>query len=144
MKTINLEEANTALRVLLKKKDETKKELEEKVLFNIEELVIPILEKLKSAVGLDQKQAAYVSVLEKTLSGIISGFSRNLSSKQYSLTPTELQVASLIRQGKHTKEIASFMNLSEKTIETHRRNIRGKIGIKNQKVNLRTQLLTMN
>lgn len=144
VKTINLEEANTALRVLLKKKDETRMELEEKILFNIEELVIPILDKLKSAVGLDRRQAAYVSVLEKTLNDIISGFSRTLSSRRYSLTPTELQVAGLIRQGKQSKEIATFMNLSEKTIETHRRNIRGKIGIKNQKVNLRTHLLTIN
>jgi len=144
VKTINLEEANTALRVLLKKKDETKKELEEKVLYNIKELVIPVLLKLKATAGIDRKQAAYISVLKKTLDDIISGFTRSLSSRRYGLTPTELQVAALIRQGKHTKEIASLMTLSDKTVETHRRNIRGKIGIKNQKVNLRTHLLTMN
>jgi PAS domain S-box-containing protein len=144
VKTINLEEANTALRVLLKKKDETKKELEEKILYNIKELVIPVLLKLKGTVSEDRKQAAYISVLKNTLDDIISGFTRSLSSRRYGLTPTELQVAALIRQGKHTKEIASLMNLSDKTIETHRRNIRGKTGIKNQKVNLRTHLLTMN
>ncbi len=144
LETINLEETNTALRVLLKQKDETRKELEEKVLLNIKDLVIPVLLKLKTAVGLDQKQAAYITVMKNTLNDIISGFTRSLSSRQYCLTPTELQVASLIRQGKPTKDIAAFMNLSGKTIETHRRNIRGKIGIKNQKVNLRTHLLTMN
>jgi len=144
IKTITLEETNIALRVLLKKKDETRKELEEKVLLNIKDLVIPVLEKIKAAAGLDRKQDAYITVMKNTLNDIISGFTRNLSSRQYCLTPTELQVASLIRQGRPTKNIAAFMNLSGKTIETHRRNIRGKIGIKNKKMNLRTYLLTMN
>jgi DNA-binding NarL/FixJ family response regulator len=59
------------------------------------------------------------------------------------LTPTEIQVANFIRQGKTTKEIAEMLNLSPKTIEFHRDNIRTKMGIKNKKINLRTHLMSI-
>jgi len=59
------------------------------------------------------------------------------------LSPTDLQIALLIKEGKSTKEIADTMNLSSKTIEFHREKIRDKLGIKNKKVNLRTLLANM-
>jgi DNA-binding CsgD family transcriptional regulator len=59
------------------------------------------------------------------------------------LTPTEIRVANFIRQGRTTKEISNLMNLSAKTVEFHRDNIRTKIGIKTKKINLRTHLLSL-
>ncbi|TET85019.1 MAG: PAS domain S-box protein [Desulfobacteraceae bacterium] len=141
-KTRNLEEVNTALRVLLKSREEDKAELEEKVLFNVRELVAPYLEKLKKS-GLDDKQKGYTNILESNLNDITSPFSQRLSSWYLKLTPTEIQVANLIKYGKSTKEIAEFLNLSSQTIEFHRKNIREKIGIKNKRANLRTHLLSM-
>jgi PAS domain S-box-containing protein len=142
IKTSNLEEVNTALRVLLKRRQEDKAELEEKVLFNMRELVIPYIEKLKKR-GLDERQKVCVGILESNLNGIISPFARRLSSLYLNLTPAEIEVANLVRHGKTTKEIAEFMNLSSRTIDTHRDNIRKKLGIKNKKANLRTQLLSI-
>jgi PAS domain S-box-containing protein len=141
-KTISLEEVNTALRVMLKKKEEVKTEIEEKVLNNIKELVTPYLEKLKKN-ELGVKHNAYLSIIESNLSDITSSFSYKLSSKYLNLTPTEIGVANLIRHGSSTKEIADLMHLSKKTIDFHRNNIREKLGLKNKKANLRTHLISI-
>ncbi len=140
-RTVNLEEANTALKVLLKKRDEDKEELEEKMLFNVKNLVMPYLEKIKSS-RLDDRQKTLVAIMESNLNDILSPFVRGMSTKHLNLTPSELQVADLVKNGKTTKEIAGLLHLSEKTIEFHRDNIRKKIGIKDKKINLRTYLLS--
>jgi len=137
-----LEEVNTALRVLLKQREEDKADLEEKVLSNVKDLVLPYVERLKRT-SLGNNQMSFVDILESNLNDIIAPFSRKLSSKYLGLTPTEIRIANLIKEDKTTKEIAEFMNLSEKTVETHRDHIRKKIGIKHKKVNLRTYLLSM-
>jgi len=142
IKTSNLEEVNAALKVLLKKRDEDKTELEEKVLFNMKELVMPYLEKLNKS-GLDERQKAYFSILQSNLTDIISPFSRWMSTKYLNLTPREIQVANLVRQGKTSKEIADLLNVSIRTIEAYRDSIRKKIGIKHKKANLRTYLLSI-
>jgi PAS domain S-box-containing protein len=142
IKTNSLEEANTALKVLLKRRDEDRRELEEKVLFNMKELALPYLEKLKAS-GLDERRMAYLSILESNLEEIISPFSYRLSSRYLNLTPAEIQVANLIKQGKTSKEIAEFLNISSRTISFHRANIREKIEIKNKKANLRAHLLSL-
>jgi DNA-binding CsgD family transcriptional regulator len=66
-----------------------------------------------------------------------------LSSAVYSLSPTEIQVAQYVRDGKTHKEIAVLMRLSKSTILTHRGHIRVKLGLKNKKKNLRTLLLSL-
>src|SRR4030042_4859574 len=142
IKTHNLEEANIALKVLLKKREEDKTELEEKILLNIKELVAPYLEKLKKN-GLDEKQGAYVSILESNLNDIISPFSHRLSSKLLSFTPTEIQIENLLRKGKPSKEIAELITSSPKAVAFHRENIRRKLGLKNKKINLKSYLLSL-
>ncbi len=111
LKSIHLEEANTALKVLLKRGEQDKSELEEKVLSNIKELALPYLEKIKMGT-LDEKQRTYLEILESNLHDIISPFLKKLSSQYLNLTPTEIQVANLIREGKSTKEIAEILNIS--------------------------------
>jgi len=142
VKTRDLEELNLALKVLLKKRDEDKSELEEKIVGNIKELILPYLQKIKGA-NLEKRAKTYLEIVEANLDAIISPFVRYLSSRFIKLTPTEIQVANLIKLGKTSKEIGALNNLSSKTIEFHRDNIRTKLGIKNKKVNLRTHLLSL-
>jgi PAS domain S-box-containing protein len=142
-KTENLLEVNTALKVLLKKRDADRGDFEEKVVSNVKELVIPYVEKIKKRANRDGKLNTYLEVLEANLNSIISPFSHKLSSKFYNLTSTEIAVAKLVKQGRSTRQIADLLSASNKTIETHRLNIRKKLGLTNKKANLRTYLLSL-
>ena len=142
IKTTGLDELNAALRVLLKRRDDDKTELEEKILVNVKQLVIPFLNEVRKR-RLDSEQTAYLDLLESNLNDIISPFLRNLSAKYVNLTPTEIRVAYFIREGKTTKEIAELMALSPRTIETHRKKIRTKLGLDKKKENLRSHLLPL-
>jgi PAS domain S-box-containing protein len=142
VKTSNLKEANTALKVLLNKRDEDRKELEEKVLLNLKWMVLPYLEKMKKS-GLDERQEAYANILVSLLSDIISPFTYKLSTQHLNLTPTEIQVAHLVKDGKTTKEVAELLNSSTRAVEFHRENIRKKLGLNNKKINLTSYLLSL-
>ena len=142
VKTRDLEELNTALKVLLRKRDEDKLELEEKIVGNVKELIFPYLKKLIRG-NFGEREKTFLEIVESNLEAILSPFARTLSSKFIKLTPAELQVANLVKLGKTSKEIAALGNLSFKTIEFHRDNVRTKLGIKNKKINLRTHLLSL-
>ncbi|MBW1860317.1 MAG: PAS domain S-box protein [Deltaproteobacteria bacterium] len=141
-RTTQLEEVNSALRVLLKQRDRDKAELENKVVLNVKELVVPYAEKLRTRLT-DEKQIAYLNVLESNLNDIISPFAHKLSSRYSSLSPMEIRTAQFIKDGRTSKEIADLLNLSSRTIESHRKNIRTKMGLHGRKANLRSYLLSM-
>ena len=137
----HLEEVNTALKVLLKQREDDKKELSENVLTNVKELISPYLERLnKSRLNTDQK--TLVNIMESNLENIISPFISKLSSKYFNFTPMEIKVANLVKEGKTNKEIAELLCLSKNTILFHRHNIRRKLRLKNKKINLRSHLLS--
>lgn len=135
----NLEDANIALRVLMNHRDKDQKEFEEKLQVNINELVIPYLNKLRMG-NLDDRHKNYVSVLEKNLKDVLSPFMKDIQSAHKNLTPQEIQIVDLIRHGKNTKEIANMLNASVNTIATHRSNIRKKLKLRYSKINLRSQV----
>jgi PAS domain S-box-containing protein len=142
IKRKGLEELNTAMRVLLKKRDADKANMEENVLANVKKLIEPYFEKIKNT-GLNDQQKGLLRIVESNLNEIISPFTQKVSLKYFKLTSTEIQVATQIRYGYTTKKIATLMNVSPRTIETHRKNIRRKIGLEGKKANLRSHLLSI-
>ncbi|MBE9520151.1 MAG: response regulator, partial [Proteobacteria bacterium] len=137
-----LENTNTALRVLLKQVKESKEEMEGKVLENLKNLVFPYLETLQENLA-KTPQAEYIEVIQNNIKKITSSFTINLTSNFLGLSPREIQVADLVRQGRTNKESANIMNISKNAVEFHRNNLRKKLGIQNQKINLRTYLYSM-
>jgi DNA-binding CsgD family transcriptional regulator len=137
---LELKEANISLRVLLKQRNDDQLAFEQKIVSNVTELVLPYILKLQET-QLDPKQRSYLCIVETNLEDIVSPFVQKLQTKFLRLTPMEVQVANLVKHGQTTKEMSTVLNLSVKTIETHRRNIRKKLGINNKKANLRSFLL---
>jgi DNA-binding CsgD family transcriptional regulator len=138
----DLEETNVALKVLLKQRELDRVDLEQKVLGNIKELVFPYMEKLKNS-QLTKNQKAILDLIESHLKDIVSPFLKRLSALSNILTPQELQIATLIKDGKSSKEIASMLNISLSTINFHRKNLRTKFGLSNKRANLRSYLLSL-
>ncbi|MHB8110011.1 MAG: PAS domain S-box protein [Syntrophorhabdaceae bacterium] len=140
-KSKDLEDVNAALRFLLKQREKDREELEELVLQNVRELILPYVDKLKRC-KLDPNPKSYLGVLETNLRNIISPFARKMTSIDIYFTPTELRVAHLIREGKTAKEIAQLLGVSESAINLHRQKLRNKLGLNNMKVNLSAYLIT--
>lgn len=140
--TRHLEEINTALNVLLEKREKDKRKIEESITSNIKELIMPCLETLKRG-KLDPGTRIFVDTVESAMQNITSPFLKTLSSNYVRLTPREVLVAGLLREGKATKEIANLLNTSVRGAEFHRENIRRKLGLKYKKENLVSYLRTL-
>jgi len=139
----NKEETNRALKALLEKKERDQKETNESVLLNVNKLVLPYIDKIKLT-ELDDFQKTYLDIIETNLKDIVSPFSRKMSVKELNLTPKELQVANLTQKGIPSKTIAQIMNISHRTVDAYRKNIRKKLDLGHKRVNLRSYLLSLN
>jgi PAS domain S-box-containing protein len=140
LKTKILEEFNTAMNVLLEKREEDKTEVEQNVMANVRELIAPYFDKINKT-KLDDRQKAFLNILESNLNEIISPFTRRLSLKYLSLTPKEIQIVNMIKIGYPSKKIANLMNISPRTVDAHRKNIRSKIGLDHKRASLRSHIL---
>jgi PAS domain S-box-containing protein len=141
-KSNRLQEVNAALKVLLKHRDEDRRDFEEALLTNIDNLILPYLRKMKSS-GPNSTHTALIEILESHLMELTSAFGRTLALQYRVLTPTEMRVATLVREGKTSKEIADILCISEKTASFHRNNIRTKLGLRGARANLRSYLLSL-
>ena len=141
-KAHQLFELNSALSVLLEKREEDKKHFEQNILENIQVHIQPIIASLKMS-GLDKIQIGQLDVLESFLKDLVSPFSNNLKAHYQKLTPSEIRVANLIRQGRSTKEVALILNTTERAIKHHRQGIRTKLGLAHNKINLSSFLATL-
>lgn len=137
-----LEDTNTALRVLVTQQQEQNKKIEENVLLNIQQYTRPYLTELQAS-RLSDRQKELVSLIETNLNDVTSSFTHNLISLKTMLTPQELSIANHIRNGKSSKEIADLLYLSVSGVDFHRKKLRKKLGLTNTKQDLRAYLLSM-
>jgi len=141
-RTESLSEVNTALEVLLRKREADRMDVEDEMLGNAKNLILPYLEKLKAS-RLDDRQRVYLNLVESNLNELISPLSQRMARHYLNFTPLEIQVANLVKEGKTTKDIAQILRLSVRTIEAVRYTIRRKLGLKKKRANLRSHLLSI-
>jgi DNA-binding CsgD family transcriptional regulator len=133
-----LQESNTAMRVVLARIEQEKEEIHQDIKTNVEKILMPILQALGSQLPPTQKK--YTEMLQANLEEITSPFISHLSSLYHSLTPTEIAICNMIRNGLRTKEIAQIRGVSTATVNRHREHIRRKLKITNSEANLATYL----
>jgi PAS domain S-box-containing protein len=138
----SLEELNTALKVILQQVEKSREELSAAIVTNIGELVLPDIDNLKRS-PLSAHQLSVLHGIESHLLNISSSFLKKLKMTHHKLTVREIEIATLVKEGKSTKEIAEWVNVSTKTVEFHRNRLREKLGLKKKKINLRSHLLTI-
>ena len=134
----SLQEANTALRAVLCRLEEDKQEIKASILANIQKIIMPIVFELE--LELRGPQRSYVTLLRQNLQDIASSFLTQISRDHMQLTPVEIAISTMIRNGLSNKEIAQLRSISPATVQRHRENIRRKLGLKNRKINLVTYL----
>ena len=133
-----LEEKNITLREILSQLEIEKKSMQDNIVCNINNLVLPVVRKLKNKVcDFDKK---HFEVLEDDLDKITSSFGKTLIRRKLKLTPREIEISDMIRAGFTTKEIAGSLNISPGTVSRHRENIRKKLNLSGKTINLSTFL----
>ncbi|MDD3519643.1 MAG: LuxR C-terminal-related transcriptional regulator [Actinomycetota bacterium] len=137
-----LQEQDTALKVLFREIEKEEKRIAENIVSNISIFIKPVLEELKIRLK-KSTEIKQVEQIEFYLNKIIEPLALKLSSELYNLTPKEIQIASLIKEGKTTKEISEITGSSSKAIDFHRLNIRKKLGLTNKNINLQSYLLNL-
>ncbi len=134
-----LEQKNIALSEILGQIEIEKKQIKDNVIANAENLLLPIIQKLR----LKGESRKYVQLLRKNLQELTSSFGARLTEKRANLTTREIEICNMIKNGLTNKEISRLLNISLGTTEKHRNNIRKKLDIVNKDINLSSFLNTL-
>jgi DNA-binding CsgD family transcriptional regulator len=135
-----LEKENEAFSYLLSQRKSEIEELEATIATNMERFVRPSLDILKKELAPND-----LDLVESLINEIVYPITKKRSAKIERLTSRELQIATLIKEGKTSRAIANALCITLKTVEYHRANIRRKLGLNkdgDQQMNLRNYLLS--
>lgn len=136
-----LERKNIALREILSQIEAEKDTIKQQVTTNVEQAIIPTLLRMKESSH--PSETRNFEILEKDLREIVSPFVDKLKDKYAKLSPRELEVCRLIKNGMTSKEIAEALHLSVMTVHKYRELIRKKLDLVNHDTNLRTYLQSL-
>ena len=136
VKSKALEEKNIALKELVTHIGLEQKEFKERIMTNITEIVLPSLERIK----LNKGDETYIDLLRRDLENLASSFGLKMNDIKMKLTPREMEVCNLVKNGLANKDIAKVLKISVHTVEKHRRMARKKLGLNRKNVNLYTYL----
>lgn len=139
-----IDEVNSALKAMIRLREVESLEAKRNLMLELEQEVIPFLAKLRKMCGAP-KQLRLLGALEANVQRLVSshGSLAGGVSVYRNLTPKEIQVASMVREGFSTKAIAATLSISPETVSIHRKNIRKKLGLEAKSDNLRSYLVSL-
>lgn len=135
-RTADLDRKNIALQEIIAQIEIEKNRMKEDIKTNIEEVVFPILEKMKEGKNCEN----HVSVLMHHLKDLASSYGITIANGNSKLTSREIEICNMVKAALTNKEIAKILNISKQTVEWHRKKIRKKLRIVNNGVNLSSYL----
>ncbi len=135
-------ETNNALSLLAQNIDLERDAMEKRIALKLKSLVIPALDKFRRDVAFHHKKFE-INMLIKQIDDLTTGFSTD-ARLAVTLSYTELCIASLIKNGLNTEQIAEHLHVASSTVKTHRKNIRKKLKINNSQYSLRNYLSSKN
>lgn len=133
-----LERKTTALAEVIAYIEQEKRGVQDQIIAQIDKVIIPSLKRLQRRSSFADKK--YVKIVEQNVQNLMASFSARIQKEMYTLSPRELEICSMIKNGMKNKEIAETLNVSLRTIETHRFVIRRKLKLHKTKMNLVTYL----
>ncbi|MEF2145426.1 MAG: LuxR C-terminal-related transcriptional regulator [Desulfovibrionaceae bacterium] len=138
-KRAEVEGMNLALRSVVRSAEEEKREMRRAAVNDIRDELLPTLDRMAREPSASMR-ATYRDLAERRLHELSEGRPDTLSPLLLKLTPREIDVCRLIRLGRSGQEIAEQLNISFETIQTHRKNIRRKLGLTGRRASLTTFL----
>jgi PAS domain S-box-containing protein len=137
----SLKQANIALRQIITNVEGEKDAIKRQIQENIDKILTPMLVKLESRLGTEHKKS--LNLIQECFTDIASPYLDQLGRRSMSLTDNELRICTLIARGHGTSEIASLLNISARTVEKHRQQIRKKLSLTGTKTNLQSYLTSI-
>ena len=126
---------------VLEQIEHQKNQIKNDVITNIDELLLPILEQM--GMRDSKSNQKNIDLLKRSLNNLTSSFGRKITHKRLNLSPREIQISNMVKQGLTSKEIAKMLNISVHTVGRHRHSIRKKINITHKERNLNTYLQSL-
>lgn len=130
-----------ALKELLHEVALQRKVIGDQVVANLDTLVMPILERLKASSTV--RERSYMELLERNLKELTAPFGTQISRKLFRLTPREIEICNMLKSGMTSKDMAQLLHIESSTVETHRNNIRRKLGLRRKRINTTSYLKSL-
>lgn len=134
-KMAEVREKEIALRHVIMSVEEERRELREQLASQVKKQVLPALERITTS-DTPEIREGYKSVIEDQLVDLAGDTTGGMDSDLLRLSPREIEVCRLIQLGRSGKEIADLLSMSFETVQTHRKNIRRKLGLQGKKTPL--------
>lgn len=134
-----LEEMNVTLINVMKAIDKEKNALERNLAHKINTLLLPSMDKLQRE-PVKEIRDGHIQEICGHLLGLANNTADEFDLRFLRLSRTENQICRQIQAGLSSKDIAHQMNIAYATIQTHRKNIRRKLGLRGRDINMFTFL----
>jgi len=131
-----LEQKNIALKEIIAQVEAEKRKISDTIMTNVDIIIRPILKKLRA----NKSIAKYADLIEHHMDGLVSSYGGFITRKTFRLSPREIEICNLVKSGLSSKDISHLLNISFRTVEKHRENIRHKLALSNKEINLTSYL----